>query len=129
MLSTYLAALFLIGLSGLLLDAHRRKWRAAQADHGLTDRDLRFERAQYRRRMQASGIVGALGAAIGIGPMVPHDPLIMVIYLISLVGACGCILLLALLDVVATRQNFARLRSEQLADQVKLAREQTSHER
>jgi hypothetical protein len=128
MLATYATALLLIGLSGVLLDSHRRKWQAAQTNPGLTDRDLRFERAQYRRRMQASGIVGALGAAIGIGPLVPHDPLIMLIYILSLVGACCCILLVALLDVLATRQNYARLRSEQLAAQVKLARELESHE-
>jgi hypothetical protein len=128
-LSIFTTSLLLIGLSGVLLDSHRRKWRAAQADDGLSDRDLRFEQAQYHRRMQASGGVGALGAAIGIRPLVPHDPWVMVIYLLSLVGACGCILLLALLDVVATRQNYARLRSEQLAAQVKLARELDSHER
>jgi hypothetical protein len=37
--------------------------------------------------------------------------------------ACMAIMLLAALDTWATRQNFMRLRSEQLATQIKLARE------
>ena len=72
--------------------------------------------------MQASGIIGVLGAAIGIGPLVPHEPWPMAIYLASLTGACGCIMVLAALDAWATRQYFARLRNEQLTAQIKLAR-------
>ena len=131
MVSVYLTSLLLIGLSGLMLDAHRRSWRAAQADGRLTQRDFRFARSQYRRRTQASGIIGVLGVAIAVGPLVTRSriPWLMLVYLASLVGACTCILLLAMLDVVATRQNVARLRSEQLAARMKLARELGSDER
>jgi hypothetical protein len=89
----------------------------------LSDRDVRFARAQYRRRNQASGIIGVLGAAIGVGPIVPPQPWPMVLYVVSLAGACLSITLLAGIDAWATRQNFARLRSEHLAAQIKLARE------
>ena len=123
MFMVYAISLLLIGLSGVMLDMHRRNWRAAQQDPALSERDLRFARAQYRRRNQASGIIGALGAAIGIGPLVPAEPWPMVLYVASLAGACLCIVLLAGLDAWATRQNFARLRSEQLAAQIKLTRE------
>ena len=64
--------------------------------------------------MQASGIIGVLGAAIGMGPLVPREPWPLVIYLASLSGACGCIMVLAALDAWATRQYYARLRNEQL---------------
>jgi len=46
-----------------------------------------------------------------------------VLYVICLAGACLCIMLLAGLDAWATQQNLARLRSEHLAAQIKLARE------
>ncbi|MEX2306518.1 MAG: hypothetical protein WD738_02940 [Pirellulales bacterium] len=123
MITVYAISLLLVGLSGLMLDLHRRSWRAAQHDRTVSERDLRFARSQYRRRNQASGIIGVLGAAVGVGPLVPPRPWPMVLYVASLAGACACIILLAGLDAWATRQNFARLRSEQLAAQVKLARE------
>lgn len=129
MFSVYATSLLLVGLSGVLLDSHRRSWRAAQEDGNLTERDRRFARAQYNRRTQASGIIGLLGAAIGLGPLVPHEPWPMVLYVAAMGGACACMLLLAALDVWATRQNFARLRSEQLAAQIKLARETRGDER
>ena len=118
----YLLSLILIGLSGVMLDMHRRSWRLAQTG-ALSERDLRFARSQYRRRTQASAIIGAIGAGIAVWPIIPLKPWPWVIYVASLGGACLCLVLLAALDVLATRQNFARLRSEQLADQVKLLRE------
>jgi hypothetical protein len=123
MVLTSIISLILIGLSGVLLDSHRRAWRAAQQDATKSERERRFALAQYRRRMQASGIIGVLGAAIGIGPLVPREPWPLVIYLASLSGACGCIMVLAALDVWATRQYYARLRNEQLTAEIKLARE------
>ena len=120
---TYLISLILIGLSGVLLDWHRRSWRAAQDDTAMPERERRFALSQYRRRMQASGIIGVLGAAIGIGPIVPREPWTMAIYLLALVGSCACIMVLAAIDAWATRQHFARIRSEQLTAQIKLARE------
>jgi hypothetical protein len=123
MFVVYAISLLLIGLSGVLLDMHRRSWRAAEEDTTLSQGDLRFARAQYRRRTQASGIIGVLGAAIGVGPLVPAAPWPMAIYVASLGGACACIMLLAGLDLWATRMNYERLRSEQLAAEVKLARE------
>jgi hypothetical protein len=123
MLSIYVISLGLLGLSGLLLDWHRRSWQSARQDSTLNDRDRRFALAQYRRRMQASATIGALGAAIGVGPIVPRAPLWMAAYLASLVGACACIMLLALLDVLASQQNFRRIRSEQMTAEAQLARE------
>lgn len=111
-----------------MLDMHRRSWNAASQDPTLNDRDRRFARSQFRRRTQASAIIGALGAAIGIGPLIPAEPWPMVIYVLSLVGACGCIMILAAIDAWASRQNFVRLRSEHLAAQVKLAREMSRND-
>ena len=123
MFTVYAISLLLIGLSGVMLDMHRRAWRAAQEDGTLSECDVRFARAQYRRRNQASAIIGVLGFAIGVGPLVPPRPWPMVLYVTSLAGACLCIVILAGLDALATRQNFARLRSERLTDEIKQARE------
>ncbi len=123
MVSTSIVSLLLIGLSGLLVDLHRRSWRTAQADQTLTQSDVRFARSQFRRRSQASGIIGVLGAAIGLYPLVPHEPLPITLYLLAISTACLAILLLAALDAWATRQNFNRLRSEHVAAQLQLARE------
>lgn len=123
MLGTFIVSLLLMGLSGILLDLHRRSWRAAQQDGSLTQGDLRFARSQYRRRFQASGIIGVLGAAIGVGPLVPHEPLPITLYLAAISAACLAIMVIAALDAWATRQNLARMQSEQLAAQIRMARE------
>jgi hypothetical protein len=123
MMGTYVVSLVLIGLSAVLLDSHRRSWRAALADKSLSRGDMRFARSQYRRRTQSSGIIGVLGVAIGVYPLVPREPLPITLYLVAISAACMAIMMLAAIDAWATRQNFVRLRSEQLAGQVKLARD------
>jgi hypothetical protein len=115
--------LLLIGLSGLLIDSHRRTWRTVEHDPAIPERERRYYRSQYRRRMQASGIIGMLGAAIGVRSLVPHEPWPMILYLVFLSGACLSIMLLAGLDAWATRQHYARIRTEQLTAEIKLARE------
>ncbi len=119
---TYTVSLLLIALSGVLLDMHRRSWRI-ERDATISDGERRFARSQYRRRTQASGIIGVLGAAIGVGPLIPARPWPMAIYVAGLGAACLAIMLLAAIDAWASRQYFVRLRNEQLAAQVQLARE------
>jgi len=123
MIATYFVCLLLIGLSGVLLDMHRRSWRTAQEDGSLSAADLRFARSQFKRRMQSSSIIGVLGAAIGVVPLIPREPLAFAAYLAAISTACLAIILLGAIDAWATRQNFVRIRSEQLAAQIKLARQ------
>jgi hypothetical protein len=124
--SQFILPLALFGLSGWLIDSHRRAWRAAAADESLGEPRRRFARSQYRRRMQASAIIGLIAAGLAIQPLIPVEPLPMALYVAALVGGCGCMMALALLDILATRQNFHRLRNEQLAAQVKLVIEMRS---
>jgi hypothetical protein len=123
MIATYVISLLLIGLSGVLLDLHRRSWRAARQIESISPADLRFARSQYRRRTQASGTIGVLGAVLGVYPLVPRAPLPFTLYLVAISLACLAIMLLAALDAWATRQNFLRMHSEQLATEIKLARD------
>lgn len=123
MIATYLVSLLLIGLSGVMLDMHQRSRRRAEQDAALSAIDRRFALSQYRRRTQASGIIGLLGASIAIWPLVPREPWPFTLYLAAIGGACLCITLLAAMDAWATRRHFARQHNEQLASQIKLARE------
>jgi hypothetical protein len=123
MLPAFLVSLALLGLSGLLIDSHRRSWRLADAASDFSAQARRFGLSQYRRRMQASSMIGLIGLAIGIGPLVPKRPGPMAFYLATLLAACAWIMLLALLDVLATRQHYRRLRGEQTTAQLKLAME------
>jgi hypothetical protein len=118
MFTLFAASLILLGLSGVLIDWHRRSWRAARQNAELSDLQRRFARSQYHRRMQASGIIGVIGVAIGTEPLVPRAPWPMAFYLACLIGACACIMLLALLDVWATRQHFRRLHGQEVADEI-----------
>ena len=123
MIGTFLFSLTLLGLSGYLLDSHRRSWRRIESDTSLSTNERRYSLSQYRRRTQASGIIGLVGVAVGIAPVVPYRPWPMALYLAFIGSACLAIVVLAAIDAWATRQFFARLRTQTLAEQVKLVRE------
>jgi hypothetical protein len=123
MIATCIFSLVLIGLSGVMLDMHRRSWRQAEQDGTLSASERRYALSQYRRRTQASGIIGILGAAIAVGPLVPARPWPYAIYLASIAGSCLAIVILAAIDAWATRQHVARLRLQVLAAQAKMATE------
>ena len=57
----------LVAIGGMLMRWHRRSWDQNKNDSQLDDRDRRFLHSQYRRRMQASGILVLLGVLIPLG--------------------------------------------------------------
>jgi hypothetical protein len=123
MATAFIFSLALLGLSGMLIDSHRRSWRLASAANDLSAPTVRFALRQYRRRMQASGTIGLIGLAIGIGPLVPRRPGPMALYVAVLVAACAWMMLLALVDLWATRRFFRQLRGEHQSAQRKLLTE------
>lgn len=118
-----ITGLLLLGLSGLLIDAHRRTWRAVQAGDKLEERDLRAARAQYLRRLRASGTIGVLGALLIVHPLVPQKPLWFTLYVLLLVLLCGWMFLLALVDGFAASLRVRRARRERESLEAKLNRE------
>ncbi|WP_442482671.1 hypothetical protein [Aeoliella sp. SH292] len=116
-------ALALLALSGLLLDWHRRAWNAAKSNTELEPRDLRAARAQYLRRLRASGLIGVIGALLMVRPLVPEKPLWFTLYLLLLVTLCGWMLLLALVDTFATSLRLRRAKQETESLHAKLERE------
>jgi hypothetical protein len=128
MFAVIIISLTLLGISGVLIDSHRRTWREARDSATVSERDKRFARAMYRRRMQASGTIALMGAAIGVWPIVDQQarPWGLLLYTAMLLVACSWIMVLAMFDFWATRRHYQRVRMEQLAKQVKLAVELSS---
>jgi hypothetical protein len=122
-LATNIFALLLLGLSGLLINSHRCARERVKFASGLEDHARLFANSQYYRRMMASGLIGFLGAAIAIRPLVPIQPLPVTIYLYTLFLACALIIFFAVVDAFATRLYHQRLRGNQRTAQIKLARE------
>jgi hypothetical protein len=123
MILSFFVSLALLGLSGLLIDSHLRSWRSARERPHLPARDRQFAASQFRRRMFASGLIGAIGIGIGLGQVVPQQPGPMAAYLAALVTACAWIMLLALADFWATRRYYHQLQSDHRAAQLQLAAE------
>lgn len=122
MFAVVIISLTLLGLSGLLIDSHRRTWREARESTSLSEADKKFARAMYVRRMQASAMVGVMGAAIGVWPVVDQQarPWTLLLYTAILLVACAWSMALAMFDIWATRRHFQRKRMENLAKQLQL---------
>jgi sulfite exporter TauE/SafE len=122
MLAVVVISLTLLGLSGLLIDSHRRTWREARESVSISAADKRFAWAMYLRRMQASAMVGLMGAAIGIWPAIDNRarPWALLLYTAILLVACALCMALALFDMWAMRRHFHRKRMETLTKQLQL---------
>jgi hypothetical protein len=110
MIASSVFSLCLIGLSGLLIDSHRRSRQRLNRAVNIGEASRVFACAQFRRRMSASGMIGVLGVAIAVGPLVPRRPVPMTIYLAILLLGLGWIVLMALFDVFATHSRYRELR-------------------
>lgn len=112
MASTIPLSLVLLGVSGYLIDGHLRAWRGQQEDASLSPRALRSARQQFLRRMQASSLIGCLGALVAIWPVIPRHPVWMGGYVLLLSVASLWIVLLALVDAWATSARMQDLRAQ-----------------
>lgn len=130
MVAVAIISLTLLGLSGLLIDSHRRTWQEARESTSLSEADKSFARAMYLRRMQASAMVGVMGAAIGIWPAINQQarPWALLLYTAILLVACAWSMALAVFDIWATRRHFHRKRMENLAKQLQLTVEMAAAE-
>jgi hypothetical protein len=102
-----------------LIWSHLRSWKAAQRE--IQDpRELAFRWRQFRRRMQTSGMLLLLGAAILIGYFVPRDhPNLFVFYWCGVFLWTLWIVLLAIGDAVLSSIH---LRAESRQRQIDQAR-------
>ena len=115
MLSNTLLSLFLLGVSAALILQHIRARKADSLQK--TDKSARqFARSQYRRRMQASTLVGIVGIAVFVGHWV-SEPVLALMYWGIILLVVMWILLLAAIDLLSSRAYFGRLQREQLVEE------------
>lgn len=113
-------------LGGGLLAWHWQNWRAAR-DQKDEPSELAYQRRRFRRRMQTSGIVCLLGAAMAGGQAIPpqQHPSLFVFFWSGVALLALWAITLAVTDLLATRLHVGRLVRRQLAQQAKLQAELT----
>jgi hypothetical protein len=111
--ASWTVTLFSAGLLAIavgLMAAHLRAWRIA----GQTSEDSperRFAWLQFRRRMQTSGLIALVAAAIYVGQFV-RSPQWLGPYWLAVLLLVLWLVLLALADVGAIHKHYGRLRAE-----------------
>lgn len=136
---TLIASLILVSIAVLGIARHLRNRRDNLPDHAtwyvdttadlelkedsaipLSSRDFQeaerdFFRRQFRRRMQGSLMLGAVGMLLPLGGLI-DDSLWNLAYLALLLALVGWMLMLGIADLVATRHHFERVREQLLAE-------------
>ena len=121
MLSSLLFALFLLAISAALIVWHVLAWR--RADHGgLADADYRFYRHQFRRRVQASALLGMVGVLALVDMWIQDVTARVVLWCVILLIVLWS-LLLAGADWLASRLHFDKLLSANAVEHALLKRE------
>jgi len=115
------SVILLLTATGLLL-SHVWAWRAFQ-QQPLEAEELDFRRRQFRRRMHTSAMLGLLAIAVLIGYVLTwwlrSGWFALVFWTAVMVLACW-VMLLAAMDIWATKRHFGRLRQHYVIEQAKL---------
>lgn len=123
--ATGLVSLLLLASAGGLIYAHVRTWRRA-IGCAPTREEFAFRRRQFRRRMQTSVMMGALATALFVGQWltgVVESPWFAIIYWLAVLILVGWVGLLALVDVLATKFHYDRVRHGYVLERAKLEAE------
>jgi hypothetical protein len=104
--STVIFGTLLVVLSLVLLAIHWTAWR--KSDHGgLGEREQQFALRQFRRRTQASGMLGAIGLLMLTTQWVEEDSMKAALWLATLCAVLW-VAAMALIDWWATRTYYGR---------------------
>ena len=115
---TSLFALVLIVASVFLVRWHWQVWKASQdSDEEQGEKD--FLHRQSRRRVQASGMIGVIGLGMFIGQFLDRWPLLKVFHWAGVFVLVLWMLLLAVADLIVTRQHYGRIRRDHLMDEIR----------
>lgn len=101
---------------------HVRVWRSMRQGP-LDQAEFDYRRRQFRRRIQASAMLGLLGLAVlGGGLMMAWrlNPLALTLYWIAVILVLGWLALLAVADMVATKHYYSRVRDRYAVEQAQL---------
>jgi hypothetical protein len=124
---TLVFCLFLWGVSAALICVHLRTWRQ-EALAGGDDLLGQYAWRKFRRRMQASIMIGIAGVAIFVGQWLPQRPVFYLVYWAGVVLWVIWIALLAMADFVATQHHFGRLHGQHLIEHARLKTELRRHD-
>jgi hypothetical protein len=113
-----------LAVSGLLMASHVASWRSYQQEP-REKLETDYRERQYRRRFQISAMLGVAGVAMLIGLMISwrHWPNVFVLWWMGVVILVGWIILLAMIDALATQRFFRRVRQARHVDEVRWQKE------
>jgi hypothetical protein len=114
MWSNILFSSFLVGLAALLLISHAAAWRNTRESE-QDEKVLDFHRRQFRRRMQASAMLGIVGLGVAGGMWIDaqDDTILSVAYWIAILLIVAWIAALAAADWVASRFYYDLIHTDQ----------------
>jgi amino acid permease len=118
------SVLFFLVAIGLMV-SHVRAWREHQREE-KNPTDLEYRRRQYRRRMLTSATLGAVALAMFVGTLMTlwlESRLFFAIFWGMILLAICWITVLAVIDLVATKRHFNRVRYDCLVERAKLQAE------
>jgi hypothetical protein len=123
MLPTLALSITLLLAAGALLAWHWSAWKAArEAATEEAERDYAW--SQFRRRAQATAMMGVLAALMLASVWLEHmPPWLFAVYIITMLVLVAWIILLALADMVASRQHYALAQTKNFAEQARLKAE------
>jgi hypothetical protein len=124
-LPTILFSLLLLLVAGVLMLVHWRRWKAFQREE-LPPAEHDYRRRQFRRRMQASGMIGIVGIALVFGDTFIvwfNDWVVTVVFWAAVLLVTIWIALLAMVDIWATRAYIDRIYENDILEQTKLQAE------
>lgn len=121
MSSADIFAIALVALSGALIYSHWRTWQQVRSQN-IDDPNRSFARNQFRRRIQASSMMGAIGAALFMGQFV-GGAFWRLAYWLGVLVLVLWVMVLAFADALATRTHYGRLRKRDQDTELKLRAE------
>ena len=116
-----LFGLSLVVISAVLLWWHTNNWQVAKS-RIEKDSERLYTWRQFRRRVQASSMLGVVGIAVVLGQYIPISPTALIYWFIVVLVVLW-IILLALADLVSTRLYLEEIRRDTIVEQALLREE------
>ena len=97
----------LIAVGSLFMRWHVKEWQREQVDPALDEYDKNHYRARYRRRMQTSGMIVALGILIPLWDWLWERQFVIAGTIVAFLvfGLLAWVILMALGDMYSTRSH------------------------
>lgn len=120
MLNAYIIPLAIVLAAGGLIWWNVESWRRDRQSGDAAE--VSFARRQFRRRVQASGLLGLVGAALCVGQLIPaaEYPMLMACFWLGVVLLVFWAVLLALGDMAVNRQRLKSFQHHRRIEEAKL---------